>query len=439
MNKEIYYCLINSHNTWHLKMRTPDGKQVLRSTGIKVPEGSKRDIERSKKEAQLKVPKIIDDYKKSKPNHTVVLTDKEDVTLADYAEYYNELNKSNIKITTYDNDKQKINKHIKPYFGKKKLTDITLSDLDKYKKDKLAEGLSANTVGKLLTYIKTVLGYAVKNHIISDNPAEGVKKPKKKKYKYVILSPEELQMLLNAVAGTDMEMPITLAALFGLRRSEVVGLRWSDIDFDGKKITISGTVTRQHNSAGKLVDVYCPGETKTDESQSEYLLTDEVATYLKGKYLAQKAMPRETNEYIDFVCVNEVGQRVHLDYVSDKFSKLLDKFNLPHVRFHDLRHSCISLLVNSHVSMKDAQVYARHANFKTTADTYSHAEKTSTHSSLETITKAIDFKGIAAKAEKTAEDKPKPVSVKPVERNIFLSRDKYSQLADMNDMISGLV
>ena len=430
------YCIINSHNVWHVKIRTDDGKQVLRSTSIKVPEGTKREVERSKKEAALKAAGIIEEY--IKPIHKAVVTVQADVTFADYAEYYNELNKCNIKATTYDDNKQKINKHIKPYFGKKKLKDITLSDLDKYKADKLAEGLSANTVGKLLTFIKTVFKYAVLNHIISENPADGVKKPKKAKYKYVILSPEELQVLVNEVKGTDMELPIALAVLFGLRRSEVVGLRWSDINFEGKKITISGTVTRQHNSEGKLVDVYTP-DTKTEESKSEYLLTDDVAAYLKAMYHIQRTMPRETNEYIDFVCVNEVGQRVHLDYVSDKFSKLLDKYNLPHVRFHDLRHSCISLLVNSHVSMKDAQVYARHANFKTTADTYSHAEKTSTHSSLETITKAIDFKGIAAETEKTAEDKPKPVSVKPVERNIFLSRDKYSQLADMNDMISGLV
>ena len=160
--------------------------------------------------------------------------------------------------------------------------------------------------------------------------------------------------------------------------------------FENKKITINGTVTRQHNSAGKLVDVYTP-DTKTEESKSEYLLTDDVTAYLKYKYLAQQTMPRETNEYTDFVCVNEVGRRVHLDYVSDKFGKLLVKYNLPHVRFHDLRHSCISLLVNNNVPMKYAQEYARHANFETTANTYSHPEKTSTHSSLETITKAIEF------------------------------------------------
>ena len=430
------YCLTNSHNIWHVKMRTDEGKQVLRSTHIKVPEGSNRDIERSKKEAELQIPKIIDEYIKS--THTVVLADKEVVTLADYAEYYNELNKFNIKITTYDDIKQKINKHIKPYFGKKKLKDITLSDIDKFKADKLSEGLSANTVGKLLTVLKSTLKYAVHNHIISENPAEFVKKPKKTKYNYVILSPEELQVLMNEVKGTDMELPIALAVLFGLRRSEVVGLRWSDIDFVGKVMTISGSVTRQHNSEGKLIDVYSH-DTKTEDSKSEYMLNDDVVAYLKSKYFAQQTMPRETKEYMDFVCVNEVGQRVHLDYVSDKFGKLLKKCDLPHVRFHDLRHSCISLLVNNNVSMKDAQVYARHANFKTTADTYSHAKKTSTFSSLETITKAIDFKGITENEEKTADAPVQTEVPKPQHKSFASVGDKYSLLIDMNDMLGEVV
>ena len=145
-------------------------------------------------------------------------------------------------------------------------------------------------------------------------------------------------------------------------------------------------------------------------------------------------MPRETYEYMDYVCVNIAGQRLKLDYVTHKYSELLDKNNLPHNRFHDLRHSCISLLVNNHISMKDAQIYARHADFNTTANTYSHALKSSTQTSLDTIMKALKFTEITGSKttaeQNTVTDKKQGIAKQPAGFNGL--SDIYSSLVDMN-------
>ena len=112
--------------------------------------------------------------------------------------------------------------------------------------------------------------------------------------------------------------------------------------------------------------------------------------------------------------------------------KLLKQNGLPHIRFHDLRHSCISLLVKKNIPMKAAQVYARHANYNTTANIYSHVEHDSSQKSLDVITKALNFKGI------TSVQKPEGQAA-PAEKNEAAQlpksfcwlNDRYSQFMDM--------
>lgn len=425
------YCIVENHGSWYVKFRKPDCSQTMRTTGIKVPDDRiSPDFMQSKKRAEKKGKGIVETVMRAynDPSYHEQLG----MTLSEYIEYYLQLHKSDIKATTYDGYKHMFEKHIKPYFSNKKVVDIKRDDIEKYKSDKLNSGLGGNTVSKQMTFIRTVLEYAMSNDIIDKNPAEYVKKPKKEKHETRIFSAEELQKLLECVCGTDMESPVIMAILFGLRRSEVLGLRWSNIDFDNKILKVCETVTRQHNAEGKLVDTVSK-VMKTDASRGQYSLTDDVAAYLKFKFAEQQEMARETDEYKDYVCINSVGQRLHLDYITDKFGKLLEQNGLPHIRFHDLRHSCISLLVNSNISMKAAQMYARHANFTTTADTYSHVENDSSQLSLGVITKALNFKGITSAQEPEGQTATteKQETAKQSTNSFCGLNDKYSLFMDM--------
>lgn len=435
------FCVINDRGTWAAKFRAPDGRQVTRTTGVKVPKnGSGRETENSRYEAMKKAKGIVERYIKDFICSSDDRVDRSEVSLGKYIDKYLKLHKCEIAGTTYDGYCHFVKKHIKPYFGNIKLKDIKRSDLDRYKSDKLMgdeknKPLSEKTVGEHLTFLKTVFEYARSEDIIEKNPAEFVKKPKKKKYEPHPYTSEELQTLIGCVQGTDMELPIMLAVLFGLRRSEAIGLRWSHIDFDNKTLKVCETVTRQKNTEGKGVDTVSTNM-KTDASKSEYKLTDDIVSYLKTKREEQRQMPRETDEYIDYVCVNIVGQRLKLDYVTHKYSDLINKNGFPHNRFHDLRHSCISLLVNCQISMKDAQVYARHADFNTTANTYSHALNSSTQTSLDTIVNALNLKGIkgsAAAAEENAASNRKQVIAKQPAGFCGMD-DIYATLVDMNGM-----
>ena len=173
--------------------------------------------------------------------------------------------------------------------------------------------------------------------------------------------------------------------MLGLRRSEIIGLRWSAIDFDKMILSI-----RQKAITGMVdgkTQTVISTTLKTEASESDFKLNAELCSYLKVLKEKQRTMPRETKEYMDYVCVNAVGDLLKPDYITSKFKKLLKANNLPPIRFHDLRHSCISLLANdSRFTMKQIQDYARHANFLTTANVYSHTNIDIKKNELDCIT-----------------------------------------------------
>ena len=162
-------------------------------------------------------------------------------------------------------------------------------------------------------------------------------------------------------------MCINFTVFIGLRRSEVIGLKWSSIDFDNRTVKICNKVTQ----SGKGGD-YESDKLKTNSSAATMPIPNALYTYLLELREKRRDMLRETDKYVDYLCVNETGVRLHPDFVTDKFTKFLEQNGLPRIRFHDLRHSCISMLVNSNFNMKDIQRYARHASFEQTANTYSH-------------------------------------------------------------------
>ena len=280
------FCIINDHGTWTAKFRKPNGQQKTLTTGIKVPQNAS-EIEKSKYEATKKAKRIVDKYIKDYYCSHEDTGDKYDVSLNSFIDRYLELHRCDLQISTYDGYCHFVNKHIKPFFGNMKLRDVSHSDLDKYKAYKLLgddkhKPLSPKTVGEHLTFLKTVFEYACIDGIIEKNPARGIKKPKVQKYEAHPYTSEELQKLIGCVRGTDMELPIMLAVLFGLRRSEVIGLRWSNINFDNKTLNVCESVTRQKNAEGKMVDTVST-DMKTNASKGSYELSDDVISYLKAK------------------------------------------------------------------------------------------------------------------------------------------------------------
>ena len=364
---------------YHVSFRVTDrnGKRIQKqlSTGIKAEKGNKR-------KAEKRMQEILEQWE-----GIVAVTDNS--LLCDYIADWVERDKSRVQITTYDGYKHMLNKYIYPYFKNTRLNvqDVKPMHIEKYCAEKINGGLSPNTVIKHLAIIRTALQDAVKNGIIRTNPADLVEKPKRVKPKHDYYRQDELQKLLSVVKGTNIEVPVFLAIVFGLRRSEVLGLTWSAIDFDDMTLTICNKVTRGEVD-GKVTEIVSD-TLKSETSNRTFMMNEAVRNYLENVRKQQKQYARRTDKYIDYVCVNEIGDLIKPDYITHKFKDLLAENKMRPIRFHDLRHSCISLLVNSNFNMKLVQEYAGHADFTITANTYAHTDLTEKQAEVNAITSLL--------------------------------------------------
>ena len=203
---------------------------------------------------------------------------------------------------------------------------------------------------------------------------------------------KELGALFNLVKGTSLELGVFLAAYYGLRRSEVVGLRWDAIDFERKTISI------KHSA----MDIYDDGQhylvlkdrTKTKSSCRTLPLVapfEELLLRIKEEQALNRRLCGNCycTKYLDYIYVNELGELMRPDYLSTKLPKLLEEHNMRRIRFHDLRHSCASLLLANGVSLKDIQSWLGHSTISTTANIYVHQEFASKISSANAILQVL--------------------------------------------------
>lgn len=305
----------------------------------------------------------------------------DDVLFADFMEQWLEIVKSTVSIPTYSSYVNAVKSIIAPYFRKKKilLRDLQAHDIQMFYQEQL-QRVKASSVIHYHANIHKALKYAVKNDMIPSNPADKVERPKQDKFYGNFYDRDELNKLFEAVAGTKLELPVLLGAFYGLRRSEIVGLKWSAIDFEQNTITISHTVT-SCNLDGKCV-IVAKDTTKTKSSRR----TLPLVPYFHEKLLAVKAQQERNQklcgrsynrEFLEYICVDDIGDRFKPNYITSQFPKLLERNGFRKIRFHDLRHSCASLLLASGVPMKHIQEWLGHSDFSTTANIYVHLDYSS--------------------------------------------------------------
>lgn len=305
----------------------------------------------------------------------------DDVLFADFMEQWLEIVKSTVSLPTYSSYVNAVKSIIAPYFRKKKilLRDLQAHDIQMFYQEQL-QRVKASSVIHYHANIHKALKYAVKNDMIPSNPADKVERPKQDKFYGNFYDRDELNKLFEAVAGTKLELPVLLGAFYGLRRSEIVGLKWSAIDFEQNTITISHTVT-SCNLDGKCV-IVAKDTTKTKSSRR----TLPLVPYFHEKLLAVKAQQERNQklcgrsynrEFLEYICVDDIGDRFKPNYITSQFPKLLERNGFRKIRFHDLRHSCASLLLASGVPMKHIQEWLGHSDFSTTANIYAHLDYSS--------------------------------------------------------------
>ena len=305
----------------------------------------------------------------------------DDILFADFMEQWLDVVKGSITTVTYSSYANMVKVIIAPYFREKNITlkGLQAKDIQDFYQEQLKR-VKASTVIHYHANIHKALKYAVKLELIDSNPADRVERPKQEKFQGSFYSSEELNDLFDAVAGTRLELAVLLGAFYGLRRSEIVGLKWEAIDFKKNTITINHTVT-SCNLDGKCV-VLAKDTTKTKSSRRTLPLVPffkEKLQHIKDQQEANKKLcGRSYNkEYLEYIYVDEIGDRIKPNYITGQFPKLLEKQGFRRIRFHDLRHSCASLLLASGVPMKNIQEWLGHSDFSTTANIYAHLDYSS--------------------------------------------------------------
>lgn len=269
--------------------------------------------------------------------------------------------------------------HILPYFDQ---TGVALCDVDyktiqryidaKYQSGRIdgKGGLSPRSLKLHKNIINQTLNLAVQNKLLLANPCQFVVMPKTVRYESSFYSDAQLKAMLTALRDDPIFPLVKITALYGLRRSELLGLQWDSIDFDAKTMTIRHTVS-------KVTEVVAKDKTKNASSRRTFpLVADALEIFEQAKCKEQQnriAFGREYQEN-NYVFKWADGHTYSPDYISHRFNDLLKKHNLPHIRFHELRHSCASMLIAMGWTLKDVQEWLGHSDIKMTANIYSHLD-----------------------------------------------------------------
>ena len=218
---------------------------------------------------------------------------------------------------------------------------------------------------------------AVKHRIFPTNPCDQADRPKAVQYIGSYYNSAEIKQLLGCLDGDPMKIAVILTAYYGLRRSEVLGLKWDAIDSVEDKIYIRHKIIENKLDGSQIegLDVM-----KTKSSYRTLPLMPFIKKALEEEKVRQEEMQRVlrksyNRKYLDYVCVDAVGDILKPQYVTEHFKVILERNGLKKIRFHDLRHSCASLMLANDISMKEIQEW--HSNISTTANIYAYVDSES--------------------------------------------------------------
>lgn len=280
--------------------------------------------------------------------------------------------------------------HVLPYFDalKIKLIDVDRHVLQKYIDEKYRNGrkdgkggLSATSIRRHKNVLYQTLRDAVLNEFILSNPCQYITLPRLQRFESKFYSADMLNALLNAIKDEPLYPLIKVTSIYGLRRSEVLGLKWDSIDFETGLVVIKHTVS-------KVSVVVEKDKTKNASSYRSFpLLPDVRKLLLDIKMRDAENKKLFSKEYVlsDYIFRWDDGRPFSPDFVSQKFDKLLNHYGFPHIRFHELRHSCASILLAMGFNLKDVQEWLGHSDIKVTANIYSHLDVTRKQSMAESL------------------------------------------------------
>ena len=356
-----FYMVINTYE---------NGKRKMKWVATGLPEKG------NKRKAEQMLRDTLHQYEKE------AISPKQrgnEIRCADYLRYWLKLMERRVDEVTLQAYTLLVNRHIMPYFEKNgaMLSDVSRRQIQAFLDEKATNGrldgkggLSSKSVRELKNLLHQAFDQAIRDELIEVNPCSLLILPPKETPTAKFYSPKQLNELLSAIHDEPLYPMIRTAIVYGLRRSELLGLKWDSIDFEGDTLTISHTVV-------KVTTLVEKDKTKSKSSHRSFPLLPEMREMFLAIRNEQEKYRKEFGRAYtktDYVFCWPDGHPFSPDYVSRKFSRLLKAHGFEHIRFHELRHSCASLLINQGYSLKDVQEWMGHADISVTANIYGHLE-----------------------------------------------------------------
>lgn len=342
--------------------RKSDGRWV---GSITLPDGSRK-VFYGKKQSEVveKINEALHDQRRG------MLATGPNVTVQEYMEQWLEdIHKPVVKLSTYKNYQDLLRSYITPGLGRVKLQSLTPQQVQAFYSKKLKDGLAPKTINNIHGVLHKALDNAVKWTIVPRNVCDAVTPPRVARKEKTVLSPEQARNLLKQIKNHRMEALFTLAIVTGMREGELLALRWQDIDFAGCSLQVKRTV-RYMKGYGHV-----ESEPKTVKSRRKIMLPLFAVEVLSLHKARQEELRRESAEaWIDrdLIFATAEGNYLALTTLRRAFNSVLKQAGLPHMRFHDLRHSAATILLSRGTHPKVVQEILGHSQISMTLDVYSH-------------------------------------------------------------------
>ena len=406
-----------------------NGKRKRKWVSTKLPEKC------TKKAKQDAVDAIVSEFEKSIAEGEIPIksatpasfaamneNDASDMLLGDFFSEWLMTIKPNVARTThisYRTVSKRYMEYVNENYPNLTLGQTNHNHIQNYLNFKLDNGCKGSTIKQYYLALHSAFAYAVKMELINKHPMDKLAVPRADNHEVAFYNIDELKKLLEVFKGDKLELVVNIAAYYGLRRCEVLGLRWDAIDFKNKTITIQRKIVSDHNDSGEL-KLYVETRLKTKSTRRTLPLIPQIEEMLLEKKEAESTFRKicgksYNTEFDGFICRDNLGCMIAPDYVTQHFHHIITQNGLKHLRFHDLRHSCASLLLANGIPMKAIQEWLGHSNFAITANLYSHLEYNAKISSAETIAKA--FGGMRIDKAESDESDVKATSSNPPKKS----------------------
>jgi integrase len=315
-----------------------------------------------KKDAEKDLPKILHKLEKG-------YSDPENMTLEEYFTQWLERKKRSVQPGTYEHYESYMRKHIIPGLGRWKISKLEPHHIESFMDEIHDKELSQRSKKHIYRILSSALlkgkRYGIKQGIMDD-----VEAPKVDKQDIEYWDQEEVSAFMSNLKSKNHALPIILSLATGMRRGEILGLRWSSIDFDNKKISVSHQLKKNDGGTWHLSP-----QLKTSTSYRTIDIDDDTIEILKQHKRQQekdKMKLGQDYENKDLVCATSIGGFIKPTYLRTVFNRTIDKSGVKKISFHGLRHTHATLLLQSGIHPKVVQERLGHRSIQTTLDTYSH-------------------------------------------------------------------